>query len=604
MLLSRFWYVVLSLAFGAAVFVLYLGGAFANRAADTTMRDLLGAASNSVEWFLRDDAHARAGALVELCFNKDVQAGLSAAADAPNISEVKERDKVKAALRAFADKQERAEREATTDQDKADRHAERFSHIWAIDPNGRVVANYNYDQTGTNSPDFELGGHGVVADALHGWIRDDSWVVGSDILRVVARPVEARVDDVPIGAIVGAKVVSPDFAEYIANRVGAAVSFFANGTAQAKGVPERSSSSSVDLEISASDLKFLTDDKDYNEKGRTAPTLLKNVHIHSVHALFNRLPGEAWDMGAGYAVVYRQPHLASPLDFQTLADENDKKAVPTVWIVLIAVGASLLGIVFSVLEHTLPIHRFRKSVHELATGKVDVLKPGTFRGAYKKIALDINDGLDKVASKSGVERGPADLERVLGPLPAQPQMSAFSVPGPDEMPFRERSVPKAAPKVPAAQPSGTLPSAGLSAEERADVARAMAEPEAPAETATPSPPPASSGPATPAPRRAPPAPPRKTRDDEGAPAHGEEPPLSAPADGDFDEEADWHRVYDEFMALKRQLGEPVEKLTYEKFRGTLQRNKDALVSRHQCKRVQFKVYEKEGKAALKASPVK
>ena len=56
--------------------------------------------------------------------------------------------------------------------------------------------------------------------------------------------------------------------------------------------------------------------------------------------------------------------------------------------------------------------------------------------------------------------------------------------------------------------------------------------------------------------------------------------------------------------MKTQLGEPVEKLTYEKFRGTLQRNKDALVARHGCSRVVFKVYEKQGRAALKASPAK
>ena len=43
---------------------------------------------------------------------------------------------------------------------------------------------------------------------------------------------------------------------------------------------------------------------------------------------------------------------------------------------------------------------------------------------------------------------------------------------------------------------------------------------------------------------------------------------------------------------------------YEKFRGTLQRNKDALVARHGCSRVTFRVYEKQGKTALKASPAK
>ncbi len=68
--------------------------------------------------------------------------------------------------------------------------------------------------------------------------------------------------------------------------------------------------------------------------------------------------------------------------------------------------------------------------------------------------------------------------------------------------------------------------------------------------------------------------------------------------------ADWRKVYEEFLALKQQCGEPTANLTFEKFKGTLQRNKDALVARHNCTRVKFTVYVKEGKAALKASPVK
>ncbi|MBI4955835.1 MAG: hypothetical protein HY908_27700, partial [Myxococcales bacterium] len=106
-----------------------------------------------------------------------------------------------------------------------------------------------------------------------------------------------------------------------------------------------------------------------------------------------------------------------------------------------------------------------------------------------------------------------------------------------------------------------------------------------------------------------PAPPKRRDSGASAPASttvGEGPaPAALEAGGEFDEEADWRRVFDEFVALKQKLGEPAEKLTYEKFRGTLQRNKDALIERHAgCKRVEFRVYEKQGKAALKASPVK
>src|SRR5205814_567684 len=48
----------------------------------------------------------------------------------------------------------------------------------------------------------------------------------------------------------------------------------------------------------------------------------------------------------------------------------------------------------------------------------------------------------------------------------------------------------------------------------------------------------------------------------------------AAAGGAFDEMADWRKVYEEFLALKQQCGEPTSNLTFEKFKGTLQRNKD------------------------------
>jgi hypothetical protein len=79
-------------------------------------------------------------------------------------------------------------------------------------------------------------------------------------------------------------------------------------------------------------------------------------------------------------------------------------------------------------------------------------------------------------------------------------------------------------------------------------------------------------------------------------------PLNAGPPGD--ELTEWRAVYEEFRTVKQQCGEPVDTLTFEKFKATLQRNKDALVARHGCARVKFTVYVKDGKAALKASPVK
>jgi hypothetical protein len=71
-----------------------------------------------------------------------------------------------------------------------------------------------------------------------------------------------------------------------------------------------------------------------------------------------------------------------------------------------------------------------------------------------------------------------------------------------------------------------------------------------------------------------------------------------------DPAAEWHQVYEEFLRTKRECNEPTEGLTFEKFQQTLKKNRDALMQRHGCKRVKFSVYVKEGRASLKATPVR
>jgi hypothetical protein len=85
------------------------------------------------------------------------------------------------------------------------------------------------------------------------------------------------------------------------------------------------------------------------------------------------------------------------------------------------------------------------------------------------------------------------------------------------------------------------------------------------------------------------------------------PEVLAQATGEHrlaDDAKEWVAVYEDFIRTKKQCGEPVEGLTFEKFSHTLKKNRDALVQRHGCKQVKFSVYVKEGRASLKATPVK
>lgn len=70
------------------------------------------------------------------------------------------------------------------------------------------------------------------------------------------------------------------------------------------------------------------------------------------------------------------------------------------------------------------------------------------------------------------------------------------------------------------------------------------------------------------------------------------------------DEVHWRETYDRFRELKLQLGEPADRLSFEKFAAKLKKNRADLLAKHNCKGVRFSVYEKDGRAAIKASAVR
>lgn len=77
-----------------------------------------------------------------------------------------------------------------------------------------------------------------------------------------------------------------------------------------------------------------------------------------------------------------------------------------------------------------------------------------------------------------------------------------------------------------------------------------------------------------------------------------------PAGGGSDEDRHFQEVFRDFVATREKCGEPADGLTFDKFKGKLLKNKEQLVAKYQCRTVRFQVYVKDGKAALKATPVK
>lgn len=658
MILSRIWYVILAILLAAAYYIVSLAVGQYNRRNASAMDETLKADSQVVSWAMQVDARRRLDVLLLAAVDPGVGKALRGANGKDAVPPASKEEGAKA-LRTFNDK---LPAEYKNDA------------VFLTDREGRLVAQIGYDQVQAY-PEFELGGYAAVFDALHGFLRDDTWVWGGRIARIVTRPVEDEVGQPPLGAVIGLRWVDKSFAKEIGKRTRTNIAFYALGqsvasAASTEGFEEQS------LEALGSDLAAVAQDKQFKESGRTDVRPLGTGDSGGV--LYVRLPGDGWELGAGFAVARQKVSIASPLGFINGADDQDKRNVK-LWIVaVIVLGAAFFGILFSFLEHSMPMGEMRRQADKLKKGEIDVLQLPRFRGGFRPIATDINQGIQRVVEKGGgTARKPADLESILGPVPAQPSMSAFSFPmndpsappqtspnmaggfnapapaasqsGPNNRfpgappPNPAPSRPGAPPPPAASRPGGPGPGAPAMGGPGTPHANAPAFPGNDRTMAMAGAPPGPGGgpafnpggpgaaqmhgggshsatvaaspgaqklgmPAT-APAPFPPGGMPKLQKDEDEQTMVAQPSadLIAATGGHnaaTDPAAEWHQVYEEFLRTKRECNEPTDGLTFEKFQQTLKKNRDALMQRHGCKRVKFSVYVKEGRASLKATPVR
>jgi hypothetical protein len=597
MILSRLWYVLLGAAVAVALYVVFVAVGQYNRQTLLALKEGLASDSQTVDWALKIDARRRLDALLAGSVDPTLQQSLVAANTVAKDAKLPEK------TRTDAKKALSAVNESIPADWKDDA-------LFAVDRDGHVVAEVGYDAVVGND-DFELGGYPAVNDALHGWLRDDVWVLGSKMYVVVARPVEYDVTQRPAGAIVGLKEVNNKFAEDFAKRARTNVAFYASGQRVAGGVGVEGFDAEK-LDAVGNDLKNVVD-KTYGDTGRSDVRMFSD----DLGAMYARLPGDAWTLGGGFAVVRGKTSLAGPMAFLSTADDKDKANVP--WLLLVAVvfGAALIGVLLTLLEHTNPLKELVMQADRLKSGVMDGLQVARFRGAYRLAAQSLNQGMERSIEKAGgVTRKPADLESILGPAPAQPSMSAFSFPladGAGGGPAIPVNVPPP-PVVPAAG-SPAIPApvprpvpASIS-KETPPVVVPMVPPSAgraPPPARPHAPPPAVARPAPPPPMMA--AGPDDDGEDEATMVGAVPAELLAQATGDnraaSEEAAEWLTVYEDFVRTKKKCGEPTDGLSFDKFSHTLKKNRDALVARHACKRVKFSVYVKEGRASLKATPVR
>ena len=252
MILSRIWYVILAIVCAAAYYIVSLAVGQYNRRNHAAMQEELKADSQVVKWALDVDARRRLDALFLASTDAGVVKAIKGANAAKDSVPVANRDEGSKALRAYNEKL-----------------AEAFKSdvIFAVDRDGRLVSQIGYDAV-NSSPEFELGGYPAVFDALHGFLRDDTWVLGGKIARVVARPVEDEAGQPPLGAVVALKWMDVPFAKEIGKRTRTNLAFFALGQRVASAATVEGFDENA-FQAMQGDLQAVTDSDDFKKDGRT-----------------------------------------------------------------------------------------------------------------------------------------------------------------------------------------------------------------------------------------------------------------------------------------------------------------------------------------------
>ena len=544
MFISRFWTLLLVIAVAMSVSVLMLARDLVNRERQENATGALYKELDKLEIAFTLHARKRLDVLVSVSADADVTSNMSAIAHTPKkIDEY--RPKLLTALNR---------KNNDLGQYKGDM-------LLAVGTDGDVIV-----KTGTKGREngFNLSGFPTVEAALRGYVRDDVWKLGSDVYLIAARPVIAGGQYV--GAIIHGILLTDALASKFSNT--AQVAYFANSVMIAVGTPEsKDVARAKDSEISAP-LADLESDKAYETKGRSEIRRIKAADKDFV-AVFSKIRGEAALNGVGWAVLVPVSPSIKLTSIYEEAGSQDVENLPWLMIIGGALVVLLLGWFWNYLESERPISKLHKAIAVLEKADVkDQLNVYKFKRNVRKIAVAFNRVMDVKLKglMAGMGDGGRNVSSILGDKDSDSRLSSAAFRFAEDM---ADDIPAPPSALEAPPPDAKLP----------------IKPSAPIG----------------------PTPPRGA----SAPLTGPQKPLSPPPGAAnvhsmsaADEDAYFRKVHADFVALKQRLGEPVDGLTFDRFEVTLKKNRDALVARYGCKSVKFNVYEKDGKASLKAIPVK
>ena len=272
------------------------------------------------------------------------------------------------------------------------------------------------------------------------------------------------------------------------------------------------------------------------------------------------------------------------------------------WILVGGLLVISLGLTFYLpfIEYNGPIRRLASEFHGITEGRQHEINHDTYGGELGRLARSATTAME--ALRVSWENELLDSDAELSEAPPRRTRSTRSL----------RSAPKGRRSRSRAHKTVDAPDAGAHESNEDHLPDAIdlpgASPAAPKieRHATADAPPAGSVSAPSLADDPPPAPAPAFSDEVsagGLSLDDDEVSLAAVTGGN-DRESYYKRIYDEFVETKVACGENTDGFTYEKFAKKLRKQSDTLLARAEVTDVEFSVYVKDGKAALRAKVIK
>ncbi|HJX62925.1 MAG TPA: MXAN_5187 family protein [Polyangia bacterium] len=607
MFLSKIWFVLVALLAGVAVTAAFVAPRPADRRIEQLEGQRLDRAQYAAEQMLKNDARRWIDYVAKLGRDSHLTEALdssSRGAGEPKALHETVRSRLKVLV--------------------PDRAGIGVESLIAVDNKGRVVARVGDDEGEYGE---SLAGAEVVGDALRGYLSDDVWGAAGRLRRVGAAPVTSKSRDRIVGAVVVAVDAGKHLADMWKRNLGVDVAIVLGRNVVSSTLPEALLGQLPELiEQHATEIA--------NHK-RTRPLIL---YMGNERMLLIAAPfvGEASEQRAYYVLLNKQSPGSDPWVLLSNASSDDLRWGHFPWLplafgILAMIG---IGLLLQRTEVEGPIRRLRTEVHSLARNEIQKIDDTKYGGKLGGVARDINATVERFthAAPAKSEMAKKDIAAILDrggsadgqsfdvsrPKPATPPTPA---PNPASVAASLFGAPKLPPSVgvtptPVSVPSLPAPSPQAKAAATGSVNRTLMLPNlrSPVEATSsnsgefaavsasalieaPSPPPL---------RRDVTPPPVPTSTAFAAPraasvATSQPSVPLAPADEDS---VHFQQVFEEYIALRIKCGESASSVAADKFFAKLRSNREQLVAKYNCRSARFSVYVKDGKAAIKATPVR